>query len=53
MAFLGVTEVDTSDGPVEITGYKEGYWLWLTSMMVALVAAVLSAGRPQSTKAEA
>ena len=54
IAFLGATTVDvSSDGPVEITGYKEGYWLWLASMAVALVAAVLSARQPQPTNAEA
>ena len=53
IAFLGVTTLDvSSDGPVEITGYGEGYWLWLASMAVALVAAMLSAKRPQTAKAE-
>jgi hypothetical protein len=56
IAFLGQTTVETgaigSDGPMEVTGYKEGYWLWLASMAVAVVAAGLCGKLPQPTKAE-
>jgi hypothetical protein len=56
IAFLGQKTVETgaigSDGPMEVTGYKEGYWLWLASMAVAVVAAWLCGKLPQPARVE-
>lgn len=44
-SFLFQTEVITNEGGLlnPITGLKEGYWLWLTSMALACIAGALAA----------
>lgn len=44
-SFLFQTEVITNEGGLlnPITGLKEGYWLWLASMILACIAGALAA----------
>jgi hypothetical protein len=40
---LGHTVVTNEGGvPADITGYRIGYWLWVTSMAIAVIAALFS-----------
>jgi len=54
-SFLAADKVIVNDGGFELmmTGVRLAYWLWLVSMAIALVAALLCAKQPDRSSAEA